>query len=195
MIVLASKSPRRQELMRLFGVEFTIQTADIDETMDARLPAGQEVSRVSRAKAAAVAGTRPAEDIVVAADTVVVIDGRVLGKPHSEQEAFEMLRLLSGRTHEVLTGLTARRGETVLHKLVTTRVTFRPLSDGEIRAYIRTGEPMDKAGSYGIQGYGAMLVRSIDGDYFTVMGLPVCELGLMLRQLGVAILSEGGETA
>lgn len=195
MIVLASKSPRRQELMRLFGVEFTIQTADIDETMDARLPAGQEVSRVSRAKAAAIAAKRPAEDIVVAADTVVVIDGRVLGKPHSEQEAFEMLRLLSGRTHEVLTGLTARRGETVLHKLVTTRVTFRPLSDGEIRAYIRTGEPMDKAGSYGIQGYGAMLVRSIDGDYFTVMGLPVCELGLMLRQLGVAILSEGGETA
>ncbi len=192
MIVLASQSPRRQELMRLFGVDFTIHTADIDETMDPARPPAEEVARVSRRKAEAVAEACGPEDIIVAADTIVVIGGRVLGKPHTKQEAFGMLRTLSGRTHEVLTGLCVRRGAQISSEVVSTRVTFRPLSDGEIRAYIATGEPMDKAGSYGIQRYGAMFVSGIEGDYFSVMGLPVCTLAQRLRAFGVPILPEEG---
>ena len=188
MIILASQSPRRQELMKLTGLPFAIRIADVDETMDKSLPVQQEVTRVSRMKAQAIASGASPDDIVIAADTIVVIDGRELGKPHSEEEALAMLRLLSGRTHEVVTVLSVCKGSRIESEAVVTKVTFRALSDPEIRAYIRTGEPMDKAGSYGIQGYGAMFVSHLEGDYFSVMGLPLCPLCRMLRGFGVRIL-------
>ena len=188
MIILASQSPRRQELLKLTGLPFTVRAADIDETMDKSLPVQQEVTRVSRLKAQAIAAGASPDDIVIAADTIVVIDGRELGKPHSEAEALDMLRLLSGRTHEVVTVLSVCRGTHIESEAVVTKVTFRPLCEEELRAYIKTGEPMDKAGSYGIQGYGAMFVSRIEGDYFSVMGLPLCPLCRMLRAFGVRIL-------
>lgn len=189
MIILASQSPRRQELMKLTGLPFTVRVADVDETMDPALPVTQEVARVSRKKAQAIAKTAAPDDIVVAADTVVVIDGRELGKPHSQDEARAMLQMLSGRTHEVVTVLTVCRADDVQTETVVTDVTFRTLSSEEITAYIQTGEPMDKAGSYGIQAYGAMFVERIVGDYFAVMGLPLCPLCRMLRAFGVGILT------
>ena len=180
MIILASQSPRRQELMKLTGLPFTVRVADVDETMDPALPVQQEVARVSRLKARTIA----------ASAAPAVIDGRELGKPHTQQDAFDMLSLLSGRTHEVVTVLSVCRGERTESEAVVTRVTFRALTDEEIRAYIATGEPMDKAGSYGIQGYGAMFVSHLEGDYFSVMGLPLCPLCRMLRVFGVSILTE-----
>ena len=190
MIILASQSPRRQELMKLTGLPFTVRVADVDETMDKSLPVQQEVTRVSRLKAQTIAAGAAADDIVIAADTIVVIDGRELGKPRSEQEALDMLRLLSGRTHEVVTVLSVCKGPRIESEAVVTKVTFRTLCDEELRAYIKTGEPMDKAGSYGIQGYGAMFVSHLEGDYFSVMGLPLCPLCRMLRVFGVSILTE-----
>ena len=190
MIILASQSPRRQELMKLTGLPFTVRVADVDETMDKSLPVQQEVTRVSRLKAQTIAADAAADDIVIAADTIVVIDGRELGKPRSEQEALDMLRLLSGRTHEVVTVLSVCKGPRIESEAVVTKVTFRTLCDEELRAYIKTGEPMDKAGSYGIQGYGAMFVSHLEGDYFSVMGLPLCPLCRMLRAFGVSILTE-----
>ena len=190
MIILASQSPRRQELMKLTGLPFTVRVADVDETMDKSLPVQQEVTRVSRLKAQTIAAGASADDIVIAADTIVVIDGRELGKPRSEQEALDMLRLLSGRTHEVVTVLSVCKGPRIESEAVVTKVTFRTLCDEELRAYIKTGEPMDKAGSYGIQGYGAMFVSHLEGDYFSVMGLPLCPLCRMLRASGVSILTE-----
>ena len=188
MIILASQSPRRQELMKLTGLPFTVRVADVDETMDKSLPVQQEVTRVSRRKAQAIASGASPDDIVIAADTIVVIDGRELGKPRSEEEALGMLRLLSGRTHEVVTVLSVCKGSQLESEAVVTKVTFRTLCEEELRAYVRTGEPMDKAGSYGIQGYGAMFVKCIEGDYFSVMGLPLCPLCRMLRAFGVRIL-------
>ena len=190
MIILASQSPRRQELMKLTGLPFTVRVADVDETMDKSLPVQQEVTRVSRLKAQTIAAGASADDIVIAADTIVVIDGRELGKPRSEQEALDMLRLLSGRTHEVVTVLSVCKGPRIESEAVVTKVTFRTLCYEELRAYVRTGEPMDKAGSYGIQGYGAMFVSHLEGDYFSVMGLPLCPLCRMLRAFGVSILTE-----
>ena len=151
MMILASASPRRQELLRGLGVDFTVRTADIDEHMDAALPPEREVERVARAKAAAIAETANSDDIIIAADTSVVC-GEVLGKPKSEQDAARMLRLLSGRWHEVMTGLCVQKGARVESLVSRSKLHFRALSDREIAAYIATGEPMDKAGAYGIQG-------------------------------------------
>ena len=180
-LILASQSPRRRELLGLFGRPFTVQAADIDETMDENKSPLDEVARVSREKAAAVAASE--EDIVIAADTIVVCCGRVLGKPHSEAQAGEMLRLLSGRDHQVMTGVTVRRGSRIISTTEVTDIHFRPLSDAEIDAYIATGEPMDKAGAYGIQGGAALFAEKMVGDYYNVMGRPVCKLWKMLRQL------------
>ena len=180
-LILASQSPRRKELLGLFGIPFTVRVADIDETMDPTAPAFDEVARVSRCKALAV--KREAEDVVIAADTIVVCQGRVLGKPHSPEEAAEMLRLLSGRDHQVMTGVTVLCAD---REAVFTEVTdlhFRELSEAEIIRYVRTGEPMDKAGAYGIQGGAALFCSRLVGDYYNVMGLPVCRLGTVLRQL------------
>lgn len=180
-LILASASPRRRELLGLFGIPFTVRAADIDETMDFSQPAYDEVARVSCCKALAV--ERGPEDVVIAADTIVVCGGRVLGKPHSREEAIEMLNLLSGREHQVMTGCTVLcddRRETFTE---VTTLHFRPLSDGEIRRYVDSGEPMDKAGAYGIQGGAALFCTGIQGDYYNVMGLPVCRLGMVLRQM------------
>ena len=179
--ILASQSPRRKELMGLFRIPFIIRTADIDETMDPEKAPFDEVARVSRAKAEAV--ERQPEDVVIAADTVVVCDGQVLGKPADEQDAFRMLSLLSGRDHQVMTGVTVLLGDKRQTVTEVTDIHFRELSEKEIRAYVATGEPMDKAGSYGIQGGAALFCSRMVGDYYNVMGLPVCRLGQMLREI------------
>ena len=179
-IVLASQSPRRQELIKLITNNVRVQVADIDETMDANKPVYDEVARVSLMKALAIGAT---DGVVVAAETVVVCDDRVLGKPKDEQDAFRMLSMLSGRTHQVMTGLSVVKNEKQLSVTEVTDVTFRKLTDEEIWAYIKTKDPMDKAGSYGIQSGGALFVQGICGDYFNVVGLPVCRLGQLLREL------------
>lgn len=185
-LILASASPRRRELLGLFGIPFVIRAADIDETMDPSLPPEQEVARVSRCKALAV--PRQADDVVIAADTIVVCEGRVLGKPHSPREAEEMLTLLSGRDHQVMTGCTIAAGERVQTFTEITDLHFRPLEPEEIRRYVESGEPMDKAGAYGIQGGAALFCRRMEGDYYNVMGLPVCRLWQQLRHLAPELM-------
>ena len=187
-LILASASPRRKELMELFHIPFVIRAADIDETMDPGKPPYDEVARVSRCKALAV--PREPDDVVVAADTIVVCQGRVLGKPHSPEEAAAMLRLLSGREHQVMTGCTVLRGDRAETFTEVTELTFRELTDGEIRAYVASGEPMDKAGAYGIQGGAARFCPGIRGDYYNVMGLPVCRLGQALKKILPETLEE-----
>ena len=185
-IILASKSPRRRALLEQMGVrDFRIVTPDIDEHMDRDLPPAELVRQISLEKAQAMAAQADPNTVVIAADTVVALDGVVLGKPADKEEAFRMLSLLSGNRHQVYTGLTVLRGEQVFSQWEETSVTFRPLTAEEIEAYIATGEPMDKAGAYGIQGYGALFIEGISGDYYNVMGLPVCRLGQILGQLGM----------
>ena len=188
-IILASQSPRRRELLERMGLPFRIITPDIDEHMERELPPGELVAAISAEKAGAVAAQAGPDAVVIAADTVVALDGAVLGKPADELDAFKMLSTLSGCRHQVYTGLTVLRGEEQYTVSEETTVTFRELSAEEIDRYVATGEPMDKAGAYGIQGYGALLVEGIQGDYYNVMGLPVCRLGLLLRRLGVDCLS------
>ena len=173
-LILASASPRRKALLSLFGIPFTVRAADIDETMDPEKPPFDEVARVSRLKALAV--SRGEEDVVIAADTIVVCQGKVLGKPHSEKEAAAMLRLLSGRDHQVMTGCTILFGDRAETFTEVTSLHFRPLSEKEILKYVQSGEPMDKAGAYGIQGGAALFCEKLEGDYYNVMGLPVCRL-------------------
>jgi len=185
-IVLASQSPRRRELLGQMGfTDFIVRPARGEEVVDPDLSPDKLVEELSRQKCAEVAANSEPDALVIAADTVVAIDGTVLGKPRSVQDAFAMLSRLSGRHHTVYTGVTVRRGEQIRTAHEATRVHFRTLTNEEIEAYISTGEPMDKAGSYGIQGYGSMLVEGISGDYFNVVGLPVCLLGRMLAQFGV----------
>lgn len=179
--VLASQSPRRKDLLQLLRVPFTVCPADIDEAMDPSLPPQQEVARVSRCKAEAT--PRDPGDVVIAADTIVVLENKVLGKPADKADAIRMLRSLSGRDHQVMTGVTVLRHDKAITHTEITDVHFRPLTEGEILRYVETGEPMDKAGAYGIQGYAAPFVESIRGDYYNVMGLPVCCLWQMLRHI------------
>ena len=180
-LILASQSPRRKELLGLFRIPFTVRVADIDETMDPAKDPYDEVARVSRLKAEAV--PHGFDDTVIAADTIVVCNGQVLGKPKDEADAFRMLKLLSGRDHQVMTGMTVLRGDKCTVCTEVTDIHFRPLSDEEILAYIRTGEPMDKAGAYGIQGGAALFAERIVGDYHNVVGLPVCRLSQILEEL------------
>ena len=187
-LILASQSPRRKELLALFGLPFTVRVADIDETMDLSRSPYHEVARVSRCKAEAV--PREAGDVVIAADTIVVCQGKVLGKPHSEQEAADMLRLLSGRDHQVMTGVTVLCGETAETFTEVTDLHFRELTEQEIQRYVDSKEPMDKAGAYGIQGGAALFCQRMVGDYYNVMGLPVCRLGEVLRQIAPAWMKE-----
>ena len=187
-LILASQSPRRKELLALFGIPFTVRVADIDETMDPNGIARQEVARVSRCKALAV--ERKEDDVVIAADTIVVCRGKILGKPRSPEEACKMLHLLSGRDHQVMTGVTVLRGDKEIVFTEVTDLHFRELSDSQIRRYVATGEPMDKAGSYGIQGGAALFCSRLVGDYYNVMGLPVCRLGEVLRQLAPEWIGE-----
>jgi septum formation protein len=187
-LILASQSPRRKELLGLFHIPFAVRVADIDETMDETKRPFDEVARVSRLKAEAV--EREKDDVVIAADTIVVCQGKVLGKPHSEEEAVQMLSVLSGRDHQVMTGVTVLCGEKEAVFTEITDLHFRQLTEKEILRYVQSGEPMDKAGAYGIQGGAALFCTRLVGDYYNVMGLPVCRLGEVLRQLAPQWMGE-----
>lgn len=174
-IILASASPRRRELMELAGYDFEVICADIVEIVSENATPQEAVMSLALQKAQAVAAEHK-EAVVIGSDTVVALDGKILGKPHSEQEACEMLRLLSGKTHKVFTGVAIVCGDKVKNFFDETVVEFYSLGDEEIKKYVATGEPMDKAGAYGIQGKGSVLVKKINGDFFNVMGLPIAKL-------------------
>jgi len=183
-IILASSSPRRTELLRLIRIDHEVTPAHIDETQRADEAPRVYAERLAREKAQAIAREHP-DAVVVGADTIVVVDGHVLGKPEDATDAAAMLRHLSGRVHLVDTAVAVARNGAVKSAVEEVEVTFRTLSDAEIERYIATGEPMDKAGAYGIQGYGATIVQRVNGDYFAVMGLPVGLLVRLLREVGV----------
>ena len=187
-LILASQSPRRRELLGFFRIPFTVRVADIDETMTPGASPYSEVARVSHLKALAI--PREPEDVVVAADTIVVCQGKMLGKPQSKQEAVEMLTLLSDGDHQVMTGMTVLKGDRAVVCTEVTDLHFRSLSPGEIRAYVDSGEPMDKAGAYGIQGGAALFCSRMEGDYYNVMGLPVCRLARILKELAPELMGD-----
>lgn len=187
-LILASASPRRRELLSGLGLSFEIRPAVGEEHPEPGLSGAETAKRLSRAKCLEIAAGAAPEDVIIAADTVVVLDGTILGKPKDEADAKRMLTALSGRTHWVYTGVTAARGERLLSEAEGTEVRFRALTEREIDAYIATGEPMDKAGAYGIQGRASLFVEGIDGDYFNVVGLPLCKLGQMLKELDVDLI-------
>ena len=186
-LILASGSPRRRELLAHFGVPFAVIPAVGPEDPPAGLDAGPTAMALSQAKAEEIAIKHPGSAII-GADTVVEVDGTILGKPRDEADASRMLRLLSGRDHSVYTGVTVMGNGKTVSAFERTKVFFRPVTDREIEAYIATGEPMDKAGAYGYQGLASLFVEKIEGDYFNVIGLPLCLLGRMLAKLGVPLL-------
>ena len=190
-LILASGSPRRRELLGNLGLSFDIMIDNSEEEFARDEHPSQTVKRLAMQKALNVADRADGDAVVIGADTVVSIDGKILGKPKDEAEAEEMLRRLSGRTNTVYTGLALvnRSSGRTVSDFEATDVKFRQLSDDEIKAYVRSGEPMDKAGAYGIQNLGALLIEGIDGDYFNVVGLPLCKLGIILeRDFGVNVL-------
>ena len=189
-LILASASPRRRELLEMLGVKsLEVIPALGEELPHPELSPAELVSELSRAKASEVAAAvDDPEALIIGADTVVSIDNAVLGKPKDAADAHRMLRILSGRTHEVFTGVTVLRGDEVCTAYERTAVRFRALTEGEIDAYIATGEPLDKAGAYGAQGKASLFVEGIEGDFFNVMGLPLCLLGKILGKLGVVLL-------
>ncbi len=188
-IVLASSSPRRRELLVMLGVEnLKIIPALGEEVFSKDMLPTDIVSELSLAKASEVSAHCPDTDVIIAADTIVVLDGRIMGKPADKTGAFQMLSALSGNTHDVYTGVTVIRGEAINTEFERTSVHFRDLSEREILSYIETNEPMDKAGAYGVQGIGSLFVESIEGDFFNVMGLPLCRLSKMLEKLGVRFI-------
>ena len=183
-VILASQSPRRRELLTLVGIAHDVRPADIDETYLAGEQPRAHAERLAREKARVVA--RDAMDaLVIGSDTIVVVDGDVLGKPRDEAEAAAMLARLSGRTHTVMTGVAVTRHGVERSAVEEVGVTFHPLAPADIDAYIATREPMDKAGAYGIQGFGATIVSRVDGDYFAVMGLPLQRLVRLMAEVGV----------
>lgn len=183
-VILASQSPRRRELLSLVGIEYEVQPADIDETPWVDEAAVPHTERLARAKAMVIAARAP-DALVIAADTIVVIDGDILGKPADIADARAMLRRLSGRTHEVCTAMAVAVGARVESEVVRVPVRFRALDDETIARYVNTGEPMDKAGAYGIQGYGATIVEHIEGDFFAVMGLSLVTVVQLAERMGV----------
>ena len=188
-IVLASASPRRQELLKNIGItEFDIRIPQADESYPQGLTAQEVVACISRKKAEAAVQLCSEDEIVITADTMVFLDDQRLGKPVDEADALRMLTNLQGRHHTVCTGVTVRQGSHSLTESETTEVYFRPATEKELLAYIATGEPMDKAGSYGVQGKGSLLVERLNGDFFNVMGLPVLRLSRMLREFGITLL-------
>ena len=188
-IILASGSPRRKELLTQIGLSYRILVPDVDEHTNVPADPGALVEVLSRRKAEAVHALEGDSPIIIAADTVVALDGDILGKPADEEDAFRMLSALSGREHHVYTGFTVLQGGKAITGHEVTSVTVRPLRPDEIRSYIATKEPMDNAGAYGIQGFGAVLVSALHGDYFNVMGLPVYRLALALAGFGVDTLT------
>ena len=188
-IVLASKSPRRRELLTMLGVtDFEIIPAASEADFPGDMHPGEAAIAVALGKAEEIAALAPAGSVVLAADTVVSLDGRILEKPADRDEAFAMLSALSGRSHTVYSGVVLIRGDEKICRYEATDVRFRTLSEAEIRRYIATGEPMDKAGAYGAQGVASVFIERIDGDFFNVVGLPLCTLGSMLAELGYEII-------
>ena len=185
-IILASQSPRRRELLQKMGVtDFGTLSLDVDESCPAGLTPEETVTYIARKKSDAAAALVSPDDLVITADTMVFLGADRLGKPKDEADALRMLTALSGRCHTVCTGVSVRRGADVEAFTVSTAVYFRPCAEAELRAYVATGEPMDKAGAYGVQGLGALFVERIDGDFYNVMGLPVERLGRVLARFGV----------
>lgn len=188
-IVLASGSPRRQELLGRMGItDFTVRVPEVEESYPAGLSPEETVCYISREKSDAARLLCDENELIITADTMVFLDDKRLGKPKDEAQALEMLTALAGRRHTVCTGVTVRRGNVILTRAQSTDVYFRPATERELRAYICTGEPMDKAGAYGVQGKGSLLVRRIDGDFFNVMGLPVEMLAEMLKTFEIDLL-------
>jgi septum formation protein len=183
-IILASQSPRRRELLTLVGIPHDVRPADLDERVLPGERPAPHAERLARAKAEAVAANEP-DAVVIGADTIVVLDGDILGKPQDAGDAAATLQRLSGRTHTVFTAVAVTRHGRTVSGVESVEVTFRPLTSAQIDAYIATGEPMDKAGAYGIQGYGAVIVERVHGDYFAVMGLALGRLVGLLEQVGV----------
>ncbi|WP_309478888.1 Maf family protein [Brevibacillus agri] len=188
-LILASSSPRRRELLQALGIPFSVMTSDVDETTAPGLSPAQVVEELSLRKAKEVAA-RLTEGVVLGSDTIVVLDGHILGKPADEADAFRMLSMLQGREHTVYSGVALIDAATGRSEVAHshTDVKIRPLSEAEIKSYIATKEPMDKAGSYAIQGIGATIVEGITGDYFTVVGLPLCLTSKLLARFGMPIL-------
>jgi septum formation protein len=188
-IILASASPRRRQLLENVGLhDFEIIHPCYEESFSPDASPEETVCELSRGKARSVAGALPGDAVIIAADTIVYLDGEILGKPRDELDACAMLKALSGREHRVFTGVTVLRGEREITSFECTLVRFRELSDREIAAYVQSGESFGKAGAYGAQGLGALLVERIEGDYFNVVGLPLCRLARMLEELGVRLL-------
>jgi len=188
-IVLASSSPRRKELLALAGLSFTVDPGDYSENMELPLPPHALAKFHSVEKARSVAG-RYKNALIISADTFIVYKDSLLGKPHTKKEAARMLHMLNGKTHSVITGFTVMdtANGNKITRSVETYVTFRKLTTGELEAYINTGEPLDKAGAYAIQGLGSLIVKKIDGDYFNVIGLPLSSLAAALKRFGVRVL-------
>lgn len=180
-LILASNSPRRAEILKQGGFSFEKRVADTDETLPNGILPAEAVEVLAQRKGRAV--PRAADEVLLAADTVVALDGRILGKPADSADAEAMLKMLSGRTHSVFTGVYITDGEREFLFHTETRVTFYPLTQAEVAAYVQSGEPMDKAGAYGIQGRGALFVEKIDGDYFNVVGLPLAKTAKMLKEV------------
>lgn len=188
-IVLASGSPRRKELLERIGLtDFLVRVPEVEESFPEGLTPQQVVSYISREKAEAAVRLCAPGDIVITADTMVFLDQARLGKPRDERHALEMLTALQGRKHTVCTGVSVCQGDRRLTETESTDVFFRTATEAELRRYIATGEPMDKAGAYGVQGRGALLVERLEGDFFNVMGLPVLRLARMLEKFGVSLL-------
>lgn len=184
-VVLASASPRRHELLNIIGIAHDVVPANIDESIRGGESPRKHAERLAREKASSVSG-RDSGVVAIGADTIVLLDKKILGKPANTVDAGTMLSLLSGREHTVVTAVAVARGRKVCSAVEEVTVKFRKLTNDEIDAYIATGEPMDKAGAYGIQGYGATIVERIEGDYFAVMGLPLVRLISLLAELGVS---------
>lgn len=188
-IILASASPRRRELLALTGLKFRVDVSDYEEDLGLNLKPHSLARRLSREKARAVAH-KYRNAVIIAADTFIVIGKKLLGKPHTEKEALRMLAALNGRSHAVITGYTVldtATGKTVSGS-VRTKVRFRKMTAAELRSYVKTGEPLDKAGAYAIQGLGSLLVKKIEGDYFNVIGLPLADLAETLKEFGISVL-------
>ncbi len=188
-LVLASASPRRKELLHQIGLQFEVEPSHVPEEMPSDLSPHLLARRISAEKARAVAANRK-DALIIAADTFIVVDGKILGKPHTSEEAYRMLSLLNGRTHSVITGFTlldAASGK-MASDSVETKVRMKNADRGELEAYVRSGEPLGKAGAYAIQGLGAVLIEGIEGDYSNVVGLPLRALAEALRQFGIEVL-------
>ncbi|GBF09992.1 MULTISPECIES: Maf family protein [Tepidibacillus] len=190
-IILASSSPRRREILELIGISFLVHPSDVDESYNESNSPEDIVKQLATRKAMDIASYYQ-EGIIIGADTIVVLDGQILGKPKDEEDAFQMLNRLQGRSHQVFSGVAVVDAKTreVKASYQMTKVYMDPLSEEEIRLYIATKEPMDKAGSYGIQGFGAIFIEKIEGDYFNVVGLPVALLSTLLKDFGIQILKD-----